>query len=275
MALDEHAQRGLAPGSFHWYAVLFAPAELRSALTALHGVAAEIRETVTGRIEHEVAHVKLAWWRAELERLQQGTPVHPLTRQLQRFDLRPEDLQDLLTAADLDLACQTYAASTELDRYLDCSGGALQRLGTQVTATADCDWQRLASFGSALGQAVRAIEILRDVAVDRHQGRLYLPLDGLDRAGLTPDNMLDIGNRRALTECLQPLAQRARRSLDLALSILTPVEQRAQRPGMVLGALHAAQLQHLERTGLAAVETQRQLPPFKRLVNAWRAARRT
>src|SRR5512147_2264488 len=103
----DYAAQAAAPATPRAYALLFSLPARRDALTALYAIDAEIGAASSPRIEHGVAHTKLGWWRAEVDRLRGGHPEHPITRALLDAAGRAPDyalLHERLAAADLRLA---------------------------------------------------------------------------------------------------------------------------------------------------------------------------
>ncbi len=266
-------QRGTPPGSLRYFSVLFAPPERRALLESLYAFEAELRDTVASA-SHDVAHTRLQWWRGEVDRYVGGRPQHPVTVAL--LGLRdcashdPGLLHELLTGTDLDLARMTYATRSELEAYLFRAAGSLQTLAAAVLAGTRplSDGER--EFARRLGSAVRQCEALRDFAFDRSCGRLYLPMDEIERAGLDPTD-LDAAAPQRLQGLLEDWRAQVRASFDGLLPLLTPEERSAQRPGLVLCALHQRLLERIDlRVPLRAGRTE--LPPWRRLWTAWTTA---
>src|SRR5262245_51887239 len=69
-------------------ASLYSPPARRPVLEALLDIEHEIAESLRPGLDHRVAHTRLQWWREECERVVQGKPVHPLTRELVSADQR-------------------------------------------------------------------------------------------------------------------------------------------------------------------------------------------
>ncbi len=66
-----------------YLSVLYAPAELRAALMALHGLDLELAQVVAGTTEPMIGEIRLAWWREALLGLDAGkVPAQPLLRLL-------------------------------------------------------------------------------------------------------------------------------------------------------------------------------------------------
>jgi len=80
-------------------------------------------------MDHGVAHLRLDWWRAELQRFARGTPEHPWLSAWLRE--RPQDqhlgLESLTEAAAIDLAGARLAARTD-----HCLASALFVLGAKL-----------------------------------------------------------------------------------------------------------------------------------------------
>lgn len=97
--------RAVPPGSMRYYAWLYTPEIPRDVIAALFLIENELHDTA--RAPHEVAHIRLQWWREEIDRLIAGKAQHPATRVLQaasharvgRFDAaqRPDPVIELAT----------------------------------------------------------------------------------------------------------------------------------------------------------------------------------
>lgn len=62
-----------------YLSVLYAPAGLRPALFALHGIDLEMASVVVGTTEPMIGQIRLAWWREALQGLDRGVvPAQPL-----------------------------------------------------------------------------------------------------------------------------------------------------------------------------------------------------
>ena len=269
------SERGAPPGSLRYFAVLFAPADARPVLEALYDFEAEVRTTVDTS-SHEAAHARVQWWRGEIDRLVAGRATHPIAIALQPMRARREVdlglLHESLVAADLDLARMTYHNWQELEAYCVRAAGALQTVAAAVLAgdrPASEDERR---FARALGSAQRQAEMIRDVRHDLRRGRLYLPLDLVESAGITPAALQQPAPPAGLDALLAEWRMRVAAALaELPGSLADRTHRAAQRHGLVLGALHARLLEESARragSGDARVE----LGPFARLWTAWRTA---
>lgn len=276
MALPpDYAAQAAAPATPRAYALLFTVPERREALTALYALDAEIAAATS--LEHTVAHTKLGWWRAEVDRLRGGRPEHPISRALHAAAGAAPDyalLHERLAAADLQLASFVPGTDAELDAYAYRTHGALQQLAAQVLAGARSGV--LDALGAHLGRGVALTEIVRDVRQDAVDGVLRLPLERLSGARLEPEQLQAATLPPALADVLEALVARARTALEAtraAAAELPPAERRVQSHARVLAALHGALLDRIAQARYDVAQ-RHTLHPLAQLWTAWRAARR-
>src|SRR5690606_10124577 len=176
--------RAAPPGSMRYFALLYAPEDRREVLTALFVIDAEIRESAQSA-NHDVAHTRLRWWRAEVDRLVNGEAQHPASHVLRAQHRGPLSslarLHEPIVAADMDLARMTYVNARELRAYCARSGGTVLELLAAELSESGTLAESARAAANALGIGIRQAEILRDLRQDAYDGRIYLPLEDLDR----------------------------------------------------------------------------------------------
>jgi phytoene/squalene synthetase len=217
---------------------LYSTPSQQPVLGALCAIEREIAASLRPGTDHHVAHARLEWWRAECERCAAGRPAHPLTRELcQRLEAPAAGAPALAALAGLsgfvdgavwDLAGATFGRRAELTAY--CQRWAAAMIAP--LAPADADW-------SEWGAALREIELLGDLARDARAGRLRLPLDELERAGLAPQALASPPWPLALMAILRGRQQALRGRLAAAVAALSPEAQRDARGLLVWTALAA------------------------------------
>ena len=83
MTPDDYCQqKAAASGSSFYYSFLFLPPPRRRAITALYAFCREVDDVVDDVREPDVARVKLAWWRREVQAIFDGAPQHPVAQAL-------------------------------------------------------------------------------------------------------------------------------------------------------------------------------------------------
>jgi 15-cis-phytoene synthase len=272
---DSHVNRAAPPGSMRYFSLLYAPEPKREALLALYVIDAEIRESAQSA-NHDVAHTRLQWWRTEVDRLVNGSPQHPATRVLNdyaRIGLGAfAKLHEALVAADMDLARMTYSNQQELRAYCSRSGGAIAELiATQLAAPEPLDEPSRAA-ANRIGVGVRESEILRDLRQDACDGRIYLPLDDLQRNAVELDSL----RGREMTPQLREALKSFHRAVNEDLQPPALAQRNgALRPLFVLAALHARLLDRIAQRRYDVASERVELGPIEKPWIAWRAARRS
>jgi 15-cis-phytoene synthase len=274
-AIDASLTNRAAPaGSMRFFSLLYAPEERRDAVLALYVIEAEVRES-SRSASHDVAHTRMMWWRAEVERLVNGNPQHPATKVL--LDHTPGDrsvfskLHEVLAAADMDLARMTYTNQQELRAYCSRSGGAIQELIAAQLAVPDALDESTRAAANKLGVGIRLTEMLRDLRQDAYDGNVYLPLDLLDKHDAKPEQLRAREVDPKLKEALRTFRGNAIAELDLPRR--GPQTQHL-RPTFVLAALHRKLLDHIAGRNYDVASQRMELGPVQKPWTAWRAARR-
>lgn len=277
MTLDaSQLQRAIPEGSMRYFAWLYTPLQHRDVLAAAFLLEAELRDTANA--PHDVAHIRLQWWRDEMERLSSGNAQHPATQVLQHYRNASTDfsvLDALLLSTAQDLAHSTYERDIELNQYLN-GQGTLFALMAQYLATDVKGIERdtLLPTATQLGAIVRHIELLRDLKTDIHHGRLYLPLDELDKMKIEYETL---DSKEWPQVFIQWIEERcvniARQHAQLTQTLLTR-ESSVLRPLLVLAALHIKLLDNLSNNVKSIIDTRLELGAFSKLWTAWNTARR-
>jgi phytoene synthase len=269
---DSLVNRAAPAGSLRYFSLLYAPDDKRDQLCALYVVDAEIRESALSA-NHDVAHTRLQWWRAEIDRLVNGNPQHPATRLLnEKSGDRAgfSKLHEVAVAADMDLARMTYSNMRELRAYCSRSGGAiLELMAAQLAAPAPLDDASRAT-ANRLGSGVRQSEILRDLRQDACDGRVYLPQDRLAEHQVTLEDMRGREVPPRLKAALREYREVVKEELQAALAVTSGL----LRPLVVLAALHRRLLDRIAARDYDVATSRIELGPIEKPWVAWRAARR-
>lgn len=272
MTPDEYCQqKAAASGSSFYYAFLFLPPRERQAITALYAFCREVDDVVDEVTDPAVAQAQLAWWQAEVERLYAGAPQHPVTRALARhtvaFSITRERLLQILEGMAMDLRQTRYLDYPSLQRYCHLVAGVVGELSAGIFGSTS---PATLQYARCLGQALQLVNILRDVGEDARRGRIYLPLDDLQRFGVKAADVLAARYVAGFVPLMEFEAQRARGLYRDALAALPAGERRAQRPGLIMGALYMALLDELERAEFRVLHQKIALTPLRKLWIAWR-----
>ncbi|RTL92622.1 phytoene/squalene synthase family protein [Ancylobacter aquaticus] len=256
-----------------YVADLFAPAERRGALFALHAFNVEVsrvREAITNPLAGEV---RLHWWREALAGGARGdvqaNPVAAaLIAAIETHRLPRASLEALLEARQFDLYDDPMPTVNDLEGYAGETSSALIRLAALVLSPAAGAASAEAAGHAGVAYAVTGL--LRAFPVHARRGQCYLPLDLLTAHGLTREDAVSGQAGPALNEVLAVLRALARRHYGAAMTALAGVDP-AELPAFLPLMLVPGDLDRMERPHdpFAAVPAA---PALSRLWRLWRGA---
>lgn len=276
MSPEEYCeQKAARSGSSFYYAFRFLDRDRRQAITALYAFCREVDDVVDECREPSVALAKLDWWRDEVGRMSRSEARHPITRallpHLEAFDLSREYFEEIIDGMQMDLDYDSYPDFATLSLYCYRAAGVVGLLSARIFGYSD---RRTLKYAHDLGTALQLTNILRDVHEDAVRGRVYIPLDELDRFGVRPEDFRQNVTRDRHRELFAFQAHRARQFYDRALAHLPEQDRHAQRPGLIMAAIYRTLLDEIERDGFRVLEQRVHLTPLRKLWIAWRTARR-
>jgi 15-cis-phytoene synthase len=273
MTPDEYCQQKAASsGSSFYYSFLFLPAERRRAITAVYAYCREVDDAVDEVSDPAVAEAKLAWWGGEVAALFNQQPTHPVTRALLPFIDGPygitrSRLEAILEGMAMDLRQNRYLDFPALRRYAHLVAGVVGEISAGVFGYTD---PRAVQYAGRLGLALQLINIIRDVGDDARRGRVYIPVDELQRFEVRAADLLAGRYVAGFVPLMRFQAERARATYREALELLPSVDRRAQRPGLIMGAIYATLLGEIERADFQVLHQRIALTPLRKLWIAWR-----
>ncbi|RQQ54271.1 presqualene diphosphate synthase HpnD [Burkholderia stagnalis] len=276
MNFDDYCQQKAAPaGSSVYYALRQAPFAVQPRLTALFALRRELEETVKETSDPTVGHTKLAWWHKELAALAAGTPSHPVTKALAQhhpaITAEHDALRALVSGYGMDLEQARYLDFANLRHYIAQVGGGFASLVARASAVRPAESQ---PWADEVGHGLMLAQFVQELGNDARHGRIYLPIDELQRYNVTAADLLNRRYSPAFTELLQFQTQRARDALAAADTAIPAAERHVQRTLRAQLALAGALLDEIERDGYQVLHQRIALTPIRKLWIAWRAARR-
>jgi phytoene synthase len=272
MTPDEYCQNKAArSGSSFYYSFLFLPPLQRRAITALYAFCREVDDTVDEISDEGVARARLGWWRQELRQLYEGKPTHPVAQalapHLDHFQIDESRLNEIIDGMQMDLDQNRYLDFAGLRLYCHRVAGVVGTLAAGIFADGS---QAQAEYAENLGIALQLTNIIRDVGEDARRGRIYLPIDDLQRFEVRAQQLLEGNGSESLRALLEFQAARAREHYRKAFSALPREAFRAQRTGLIMAAIYATLLDEIQDDGFRVLSHRVALTPLRKLWIAWR-----
>ena len=272
MTPDEYCQqKAAASGSSFYYSFLFLPPERRRAITALYAFCREVDDVVDECADAQLAGAKLDWWRGEIAGLRAGKPQHPVMRALlphtEPYQITAERLNEIVDGMAMDLTQTRYLDFAGLERYCYLVAGVVGLLAAGIFGYRNA---RTLEYARALGTAFQLTNIIRDVGEDARKNRIYLPIDDLQKFGVTAADILHARPSEQFGELMQFQARRAESYYARAFDALPAEDRRAQRPGLIMAAIYRQLLAEIERDGFKVLTQRTSLTPLRKFWIAWK-----
>src|SRR5260221_1747297 len=164
----------------------------RRAVRALYGFCRDT-DNIVDDPQVEVYH-DLNWWLEEVNRPWQEQ-IRPIlaawadTRE--RYGVPEVYGDELIEGCEMDLKLDRYQTFDELERYCYCVASTVGLMAMQILGTTTgIDYEDAKPYAIKLGVALQLTNILRDVGEDARRGRIYLPLEDLNRFNVSETDIL-------------------------------------------------------------------------------------
>ena len=256
-----------------YYSFLVLPAEKRRAIVAVWDFCRAVDDAVdcppADRSGESPAEA-LSRWRNELaacygvERplTTQGRNLKPY---IARFALPRRPFEDLIDGVEMDTVTRRYRTFDELYQYCIRVASAVGLLCIEIFGYSD---PATREYAVALGVALQLTNIVRDLPTDLGDGRLYLPLEDLERFECTEDD-LRAGRSDRVVALVRHECGRAREYYGKAQSVLPYADRRRLVAAEIMGAIYFAILRRVERRSYDVFSEVVRVPRPRR---AWIAA---
>ena len=258
-------------GSSFYYSFLFLPPERRRAITALYAFCREVDDVVDECHDVALAHTKLEWWRDEVARVFDGEPTHPVGQALKevggQFNLPREQLLEIIDGMAMDLQQARYADFKQLQLYCYRVASVVGLLAAEIFGYRDRQTLR---YAHDLGLAFQLTNIIRDVGEDALRGRIYLPIEDLERFQVPAADLLEARYSDRFITLMQFQCERARQFYAQAMAALPGVDRKSQRPGLIMAAIYRTVLDEIERDQFRVLDRRTSITPLRKI---WIAGR--
>ena len=264
-------QKAAASGSSFYYAFLFLPPERRAAITAFYAFCREVDDVVDEVADPGVAATKLAWWQKEVQQAFAGQATHPALQALMphaaRFGITAAQLLAVVEGCQMDLQQTRYLDWPGLQRYCHLVAGVVGEVSARIFGQSH---DVTTAYAHKLGLAFQMTNIIRDVGEDAMRGRIYLPIDELQRFEVKAQELLQRQYSERFTALMKFQAERAHALYDEALALLPEGDRRSQKPGLMMASIYRTLLREIAADPLPVLTQRVALTPLRKLWLAWK-----
>ena len=217
------AQETQASGSSFYAGMRVLPKAEREAMFAVYGFCRQV-DDIADDLQGERAQrrAQLEAWRTDIEALYAGKDpgrAAVVTEAVRRFGLAKTDFLAVIDGMQMDADEDIRAPPmAKLHLYCDRVASAVGRLSVRIFGMDESPGEALAFH---LGRALQLTNILRDLDEDAGMGRLYLPRELLDAAGITSGDPVAVISDPRVDGACRALAAEARRHYAAADQVMS------------------------------------------------------
>ncbi|EFV80748.1 MULTISPECIES: presqualene diphosphate synthase HpnD [Neisseria] len=266
LALDYCRQKAAESHSSFLSGFRFLSVEKRNAITVLYAFCRELDDVVDGCTDLNVAQITLNWWRSDLEKVfNNEMPEHPVHQALKdiraSFDLPKNEFEALIDGMQMDLEQARYGSFDELKLYCHRVAGVVGRLIARILGFSN---PKTLEYADKMGLALQLTNIIRDVGEDARQGRIYLPIEEMQKFDVPANVIMQCKPTDNFAKLMQFQVNRARETYREAMLLLPAEDKKSQKVGLIMAAIYYALLNEIDRDGAQNVLTYKIAIPSPR-----------
>lgn len=247
---DEPQAAERAAGSSFYAAMRIMPRAQREAMFEIYSFCRMVDDIADSNGPRQERLLQLDKWRADITAIcAGGAPPRRagLAKIAHQFNLQREDFLAVIDGMEMDVLEDIQAPPfAMLDLYCDRVASAVGRLSVRVFGMAHDDGVALAHH---LGRALQLTNILRDLDEDAAMGRLYLPQDVLQGAGIAATGPVEVLASPFIGIACSTIAARARQHFARADAIMDRNPRKTVRAPRIMGAAYRMILDRLVARG--------------------------
>jgi phytoene synthase len=247
-----------------YFCAQFLPVAKRQAIYAVYALCRHLDDVVDkadGRSPDDTRSL-LESWRGRL--VESGPDDHPALVAWRdastAFEVPVELAEELMQGVLMDLAQSRYATYEELEVYCYRVASVVGLMTSRIFGYSD---DRALDRAVDLGTAMQLTNICRDVGEDARLGRIYIPLEDLERFGVPEEDLLENRYSPSFVRLMQFQIERARGLYKNAEPGIAWLSADSRMTVRLSSRIYGQILGRIERNGYDVL-SQRAYVPFHR-----------
>jgi phytoene synthase len=228
-----------AASSNFYYSFLLLPAAKRKAIENVYTFCRLLDDIVDEDPEGRDLQAELEAWREEIEACFAGQPATDfgdrLTDSIVEFDLPKQPFLDLIDGMEMDTKWQSYQSFADLREYCYRAASTVGLICIEIFGY---ESPRTREYAVNLGLALQLTNILRDLKEDVARGRIYIPLEDLERFGYSESNLRANIYNTPFIELIKFEHARARSYFERAAASLPDQDRHAMFAAETMSAIY-------------------------------------
>ncbi|KAL6844594.1 hypothetical protein ACP4OV_025253 [Aristida adscensionis] len=230
-------------------------------------------ELVDGPNASHISALALDHWESRLEDVFAGRPYDMLDAALSdtvaRFPIDIQPFRDMIEGMRMDITKSRYRSFDELYLYCYYVAGTVGLMTMPVMGILPESTAKIETIykgALALGVANQLTNILRDVGEDARRGRIYLPMDELEMAGLSENDIFSSSVTDKWRRFMRGQIKRARSFFRQAEEGATELNQESRWPVWASLLLYRQILDEIEANDYNNFTKRAYVPKAKKLM---------
>jgi phytoene synthase len=236
---------------------IFLPKAKRRAVYAAYAFCRYADDIVDEAAAAQSMEMRLKIWTDGLDRAYDGDATHPiliaLADSVTRFDIPKQPFIDLIEGCRIDLTIDRYATFDDLMEYCRKVAGTISTISLSIFGYSE---ERALELGDSLSTALQLTNIARDVGDDLERGRIYLPLEDLERFGVTEADLSEALGTPEIKNLLEFELARISEYFDEAERLIPLIDKDARFTVFVMAQVYRAIADRIETDPLAVLTRQ-------------------
>ncbi|HKY03688.1 MAG TPA: presqualene diphosphate synthase HpnD [Blastocatellia bacterium] len=256
-------------GSNFYYSFFFLPSAKRRAIKDVYAFCRILDDIVDRDESADDPFSELAFWRDEIEACYRGQPVSPfgeqLTDTIEAFDLPIQPFLDLVEGMEMDLRWHSYQTFADLREYCYRVASSVGLICIEIF---EYESPRTREYAVNLGLALQLTNVLRDLKEDVGRGRIYIPLEDLDRFGYSENDLRALRYNSPFIEMMRFEHARARSYFEKAAATLPESDRKSMVAAEIMGAIYKEVLEGIRAVQYDVFRNRVTVPKKRRLATA-------
>ncbi len=180
-------------GKTYYFSTLLFPKDVRPHVNALYGFVRYPDELVDNPVHatipercRAVRQFRMQTIQAHANKSVENPILHAFGHTMRTMGIQLKDALDFLDAMESDLTISRYKTYAELQKYMRGSASCVGRMMCPLLGVDD---EKALTHAAQLGEAMQVTNFLRDIKEDYARGRIYMPLEDMERFGVTEDHI--------------------------------------------------------------------------------------
>lgn len=214
--------------------------------------------------------IKLNLWKSELENTLYNNYQNEffliLKNTIDKFKIPHKPFFDLIKGMEMDLVKKEYKSFDELYEYCLCAASSVGLMTIEIFGYNN---ENIKKYAEYLGIALQLTNILRDIKKDTELGRIYLPLEDLNKFGYSKTDLLKNVYNRPFEKLMIFESERANEFYQKANDYISSKDKGNMIAARIMEFIYKDLLKKIKKSNYNVFDNFIRVPKIKKLFIAY------